>query len=1107
MYVADGSSAGVKKFSFDGSTWTARGATATGSAIIGIYADDNGSSVDLYFTSNQGLYTVTDASAAAANITNNGGLLSALTPIYTSPTGTRLNGVSAAPLNVITPDVAHTFTTPVTTLTTGAGNQAIYRIQIDVTTASATLAAITLVTNGTYTSTDISAFKLVRSTDGILDGGDTEFSNISPTSGTGETLSFTSAENFAIGTHYIFVVANVDGCATVGHTVGINNFSLPAIEYYTANATGTPIAGTTYTINAGTPSNVTALSITSGGSVFDVEWNNPTCFDQILVVADVNPIVAVPNGATTYTANSNYNTGGGTLFGTTGRVVYQGTLDNFLLTGLNVGQQYYVKVFTKYSGVYSAGVQTSATATNTTFYSQGSGTISDPIWGLTPTDMPATAASLGGFSSTSNIVVQNGHTITVNSSPLNVRNMTVNFGGTLTSTATYPTSLQYVQLYGILTNNGTFGGPTVALGIAGESATPSITATNPIYAARLSKRTNVPATSTLTINSGIVYLGFNGLAITPNLASRFNVTINSGASVICNGGNFSSVGIDVNLGAPDAAEKAGTITVNGKLDAGTILYQFNNNATAGNTTPFVIGATGTVIVDSAIVSQTSTAPALLTITAGGKLQIRRHMQLSTGNLAAGMELLSTNGYTARLAALSAGQTVGSIRYERATPAGPGSAWHFMAAPVVSQTFDNWINLGVRLTPKNNANTFFYTENDTTRGSYNGHLTERAGWKVLNATTDQINPSNQPVGYRIFTLPNRKTSITGVPFQGNVTKNLTFSPTTGWDGGGWNLTANPYPAELDWNAFKTFNSSANLTGTVYVYNGNTQSYATYSQALGATNGGSRYIQSGQGFFAKTTGAVTVTFKENQKGAGGTGYLRQGVDANVLHMFLENGTNSDEALVAFRDDATAGFDGEFDANKLAGTFLNVSTMPVAGLNLAANAMPGLTATQIIPVRTDVASAGNYTLRFTGIETFDAGTVVYLRDNFLNTLTDLSQAQSYAFSVTSNPGTIANRFTLVAGPASVTATAAKIAQTALRAYPNPSKGSFTVSASGLKGTSASISLIGADGRVAYVTSAALTGNGTVEVSVKASLAAGVYTLRLVATGQVITEKLVVE
>lgn len=1124
MYIADanGATGGIfKSYKNASGVWSAAAATSAlrGQSCYGVYAEPNPTSgIDVYFTTTDELFKVTDISGRTGNMTGTSataipasraaGVTAPVIRLYTSPVGITLRGVSSTPQNVITPDVAITFTNGAGPIAQGSSNNVLSRIQLDVTGAGvtqATLSAVTLVTSGTYAAGDVPSLRLVQSTDGVLDAGDNTIATINNASGAaGQTLSFTAAQAIPAGTSYLFVVADISGCAAVvGRTIGVTSTDIANVEFFASNSTGSASTASSYTIAAGSPSDVNTYALTSAGGNIIASWANPSCFTNILVIADRNPISATPNTAATYTANSNYNTGSGTLIGATGRVVYQGTGAGFTLTGLTLGQTYYLKVFTKLTGssVYSPGVQLSATAVSVTLYSRASGNDVGAIWATTPTG-PATTAAVAaggaGFSVNNSVVIQAGHTVNITATPWNVLNFTVMPGGALGSASNTPTAPFYINLNGDFVNNGTVSG-NVGLYVGGSNV--NVTGNNANTSFNLIRKQTGSYASNLTFN-GTVKLSNPGTTLYNISGFPLNVVVSAGSS-LTNTSATSAISMD-DVDGQGLAENAGSILVNGTLDAGRTLYAFNNNTTPSNTTPITIGATGTLLVDSALIAQNTTAPALFTINTGGAFKVRRHVTLASGNLAPGLQLLSTSAYTARLAALGAGQTVGDITVERTVPAAAG--WHFIGAPVQSKTFNDWSGLGARLTPKNNANLFYYTEGDTTRGTYNGALTEVNGWKVLSSLAQPLNPSDQITGYRLYTGGSQKLSIKGVPFTGDVFRNLTKT-STGYAGGGWNLIANPYPAEIDWDAVKTLNSNPALTGTIYIWNGTTKQYATYAPGVGGTNGGSRYIRSGQGFQVKVTAPLTINFKENQKAVPTTAgsFLRTG-NANAIHMFLENGTASDEGLLVFRSDATIGFDSQLDAYKLPGSDLNISTVPMAGLSLAVNAMPELTATQVIPVRTDVSANGTYTLRFTDVETLDAGLVMYLRDNYLNTLTDLAQTSRYSFTVTSNPATKAGRFEIVAGPAAVTGIAKGI-KSALTVYPNPAKGAFTVAATGLKGSVALVQVLTADGRVSFSTSAPVGAEGVAEVPVGTSLAAGVYTVRMVSAGQTVTQKLVVE
>ena len=96
LYVADQTTAnGILKYSFDGSTWTARGAL-TG-IYTGIAATVSGSTAVIYATSGTGagnkLVTVTDSAAFNANITGS------FTTLATAPANTAFRGLAFAPEN------------------------------------------------------------------------------------------------------------------------------------------------------------------------------------------------------------------------------------------------------------------------------------------------------------------------------------------------------------------------------------------------------------------------------------------------------------------------------------------------------------------------------------------------------------------------------------------------------------------------------------------------------------------------------------------------------------------------------------------------------------------------------------------------------------------------------------------------------------------------------------------------------------------------------------------------------------------------------------------------------------------------------------------------
>ncbi|NBX87304.1 MAG: hypothetical protein EBQ97_02145, partial [Bacteroidetes bacterium] len=110
LYVAD-QTLGILKYSFDGSTWTARG-SVTGNAwgLAGFY-NASTSKVELYVTlgttANNSLYKIEDAASPSSNITNSSSAISSVgTQLYSAGANNILRGVAFTPYsNPYSPDL------------------------------------------------------------------------------------------------------------------------------------------------------------------------------------------------------------------------------------------------------------------------------------------------------------------------------------------------------------------------------------------------------------------------------------------------------------------------------------------------------------------------------------------------------------------------------------------------------------------------------------------------------------------------------------------------------------------------------------------------------------------------------------------------------------------------------------------------------------------------------------------------------------------------------------------------------------------------------------------------------------------------------------------
>ncbi|NBR24471.1 MAG: hypothetical protein EBU08_12010, partial [Micrococcales bacterium] len=599
MYVADANATatqGVVKFSNTGGVWTKRGnlPNPTGRTVHGIGVQVVGGNRVLYIClgsttspANE-IYKFTDNSAVTANITSSGSdiITASGSPIITSPASTQVlfKGVSFAPVNVPTPTITHTFTTPVSSAAQGT-SQPIYSVQLDVADGNALLTGITVKTAGSYASSDFTSFKLVLSTDGTYDVTDPVLSTISTSTGAGQTLAFTGiGQNIPVGTtRYLFVVASVSGCASVGNSINITSTSLTSITYSNPLSVkvGTPSAGSTVTTSAGVLDDVASPNAVGGQPTVQLSWTNPACVSQIVIVAHTSSITGTPSG--TYFGNTNYAAAPAFIGG--GRVVYTGTASPQVITGLTLNQLYYFKIFVKFGSQYSPGVEVTATPTLVNIYSRGSGlSHTDAIWSLSPTGTPSTLAAIGGMNTARGLVIQNGDVVQLSQSgsAVTCRELIVNQGGTLIATGTTTADNKFLYINGDISNNGVIGtGATynpICFGLEGNTIFIKGNGTTDI--GRMRKNTVINQQTSLFINSNVNVRFTGGAGIYSNVDnSVLNTTVMEGKTL-----NMSDATTDFALDGFDGAatgQRGGTLTVNGNLTVGGTIYARNNNTTAG----------------------------------------------------------------------------------------------------------------------------------------------------------------------------------------------------------------------------------------------------------------------------------------------------------------------------------------------------------------------------------------------------------------------------------------------------------------------------------------------------------------------------------------------
>jgi len=354
--------------------------------------------------------------------------------------------------------------------------------------------------------------------------------------------------------------------------------------------------------------------------------------------------------------------------------------------------------------------------------------------------------------------------------------------------------------------------------------------------------------------------------------------------------------------------------------------------------------------------------------------------------------------------------------------GVGSGWSFVGNPMINQTLktlDASITLGF-----GGKNQSIY--------SYDGTKNSLNHWIAPSGLSSSYAPGN---GFRVYSFLSDRIIFAGTPFKGTKDLNVTFNA-AGYDNGGWNLVANPYLSPIDWTNADGW-TKTNITSGIYIWNPAKSGYASYVNGA-STNDGGPTIATGQAFFIKANGAnPKLIINETAKSKEYTSFLRTGITQPSLKISLNDNVEdlSDELLFRVADGSSSNFDENFDAYKLLGTYINISTASEDGDNLSINSLPELKGTY--PLQVSTARTGIFSFSFKNVETLQ-GTNAYLIDKLLGKEVEISNETEYEF--TTNTTDIPDRFR-VSFTSVVTGNNSSVNESAPLVYPNPAKDQVTL------------------------------------------------------------------
>ncbi len=351
----------------------------------------------------------------------------------------------------------------------------------------------------------------------------------------------------------------------------------------------------------------------------------------------------------------------------------------------------------------------------------------------------------------------------------------------------------------------------------------------------------------------------------------------------------------------------------------------------------------------------------------------------------------------------------------------GYAYHYLSSPVENATDATLANKFVH------SNGFAYIFKFT-EANANGDLRNNSGWSQQSGLLEIGK------GYGVTYHNNATETFSGGKFNtGNLSTTITYQAVDAAFRG-WNLVGNPYPSNLNAQAF--VNANTKIDGTLRFWDDDktlgdgyqTNDYA-YWNSMGGTkaNEGTKeptdYIAAGQAFFVShNSGEGTsnlLNFTNAMRNTGSAVFFKKNQDTETIQRLkLElKGTKKNEyhqTLVGFKADATEGYDRLYDGRKAPVhlenapanfySLLEEDPYAIQGLPLRWEGAPkDLT----VKLGVNLRFAKEYTLNLIQFENFAPGYDIYLVDKTAGKTLNLRETTTYTFSA--NAGLDQDRFEL--------------------------------------------------------------------------------------------------
>lgn len=372
-----------------------------------------------------------------------------------------------------------------------------------------------------------------------------------------------------------------------------------------------------------------------------------------------------------------------------------------------------------------------------------------------------------------------------------------------------------------------------------------------------------------------------------------------------------------------------------------------------------------------------------------------------------------------------GSSTGTAKVNRyfdnsGTAAGISWDWHLLSSPVAAQTIwtafipapSSWHAM-----PATDPWDFYYYNPNTSyspghtpwvniknaNGTYNSGDFDKEGDDAGFGTDPYPPQMNVARGYLVAFDDAGLKSFSGALNTGD--KDVTVKNTADL----YNLVGNPYPSSIDWTSSSLVRGNLEDVGSsVYAYWIYNEDYGNYGTCLSnvpsGTNGTTKYIAPGQGFFVKAKDLTTslgsprvlLGLKQSARAHSSQNWLKDASIAdNYISLKLTTAANTfaDEIIVAFDENCL----GNSGAEKFASWYTYTPEIYTVkeGKSYSIDLYQGVTSDLTVNVSVKCGVSSTYTLTATDISDFTLSNIVYLEDLKTGNKVNLKEVGSYSFT----------------------------------------------------------------------------------------------------------------